>query len=947
MKNITKWLLVVLMVVLIPAKHFGQTPYRQYAEDGITLDFSQIDNVYFRTCLLYLLNHNDQFVLTQSEDWGQFSINPNDENSCTDFYEAFETFYNNAFTDFGFLSKTDLDELMPFWKDNIPPTHFLSMTMDLVMRNNRPINNHCVDSDPFCTSDLITFDAATSSQTANELEGYDFDDGCIGFSYNPSWYHMRINVAGQFVIHMEGHDPNNGTNRDIDFCIWGPYLDPTSPCVAQLTENMIIDCCYSSSYSEDIYLGYPEGEHHHNSGHGTIHYHVPEVGEYYILMITNYSQAPCTISFTKDPESGPGETDCGILPGIATNGGPYCVGETIYLFVNSQAGATYSWSGPNGFTSTVQNPTIPNCTFEMGGTYTCITTVDGQTTSGSTEVIVYAEPVASFEAETVCEGEATHFTSTATTAPPGHIITGYHWDFGDGETADVQDTTHVYAAAGTYQVTHTVQTGHRCEDEITQTVVVLAMPNPTITADPSSVQYGGTATLTVNPGAEGSFSYHWEPANMVTNPNSQTTQTLPIQESVTFTCTVTNNDGDCGGSAQVTVNMAGSDLTATATADQYEICDGESTTLHAVPHNGTGTYTYSWSPANLLNGTTTQNPVATPPLGETTFHCSVSDGLTTQEVNVTIMVHPNEENDLYESICRGESFSFFGQNLTAPGTYNHVLHTQYGCDSTLHLHLSYYETYDMPATSVDTCDSYLWLGETLTRSGSYTRTLPSEHGCDSIVHLDLELHYSPAPSEIYPTDPDNVAPHWVITATEFQINNYEFSLYDTVSPEPWDSVRWEFEDPSIEWLLERETEPYLGKKCKMYVLNYIEDTIWVIATPFDECDRTGQHPQRYWFVCSFYGVDENGSSTSSETFDFNVVPNPNNGQMTLNFGKATGKVDMKVYDMMGNLVDQFETYSANGPNSMIYNMKDRPNGIYVFVATAREGMVTKKVVIQQ
>ena len=320
--------------------------------------------------------------------------------------------------------------------------------------------------------------------------------------------------------------------------MWGPFTDPTSPCVAQLTGNKIIDCCYSASYTENIYMGYPEGQHVHNTSHGTINEHDPVTGEYYILMITNFSREPCVITFTKTEGSGPGTTDCGILPGIATNDGPYCVGETINLFVNSQAGATYSWTGPNGFTSTVQNPTIPNCTYEMGGTYTCITTVDGQTTSGSTEVIVFAEPVANFTATTVCAGETTSFTSTATTAPAGHEITGYHWDFGDGATADTQDATHTYAAAGTYQVTHIVQTGGRCEDEITQNVVVLAMPNPTITIDPSSVQYGGTATLTVDPGAEGSFSYQWEPANMVTNPNSQTTQTVPIQESVAFTCTV-------------------------------------------------------------------------------------------------------------------------------------------------------------------------------------------------------------------------------------------------------------------------------------------------------------------------------------------------------------------------------------------------------------------------
>src|SRR5205085_3844416 len=51
---------------------------------------------------------------------------------------------------------------------------------------------------------------------------------------------------------------------------------------------------------------------------------------------------------------------------IATNGGPYCEGATIALFTPAVTGATYAWTGPNGFTSTDQNPTRPNATTEIG-----------------------------------------------------------------------------------------------------------------------------------------------------------------------------------------------------------------------------------------------------------------------------------------------------------------------------------------------------------------------------------------------------------------------------------------------------------------------------------------------------------------------------------------------------------------------------------------------------
>ena len=48
-----------------------------------------------------------------------------------------------------------------------------------------------------------------------------------------------------------------------------------------------------------------------------------------------------------------------------------CPGETIYLGIDSvNLAQGYSWVGPNGFTSTLMNPAIPNATSANSGTYT-------------------------------------------------------------------------------------------------------------------------------------------------------------------------------------------------------------------------------------------------------------------------------------------------------------------------------------------------------------------------------------------------------------------------------------------------------------------------------------------------------------------------------------------------------------------------------------------------
>ena len=1250
MKKFTKVLFVALVLAFIPLKQWAQTPYRLYSNDGILLNAFEIDNVDFRIFLFFNLNQDEQFEILVNEEPGQFSIVPGHHGEVVNLFDAFESAYQRAYTDFGFLSKMDITELLPSWKCNIPAIQFSSLTLDIALRNNRPSNNHCVDSDPFCTSDVITFEAATSTETADQLEGTTINDGCIGSSYSPAWYHMRINDPGQFIIHMEGHDPTSGTNRDIDFCMWGPYTDPTSPCVAQLTTDKIIDCSFSAAYFEDIFLGYNDGDHYHGSSgttsHGTIYYHLPQTGEYYILMITNFSRQPCTISFTKTENSGPGTTDCGILPGIVSNDGPYCVGETIHLTVNQQVGATYSWTGPGGFTSNQLTPTRPNCTLAMAGTYTCTTTVGAQTTTASTQVVIYAQPHASFNATSVCVGQATQFTSTSTTTPSGQSIGSYQWNFGDGQTGTGQSTSHTYANAGTYQVTLTVSTGNgHCTDQVTQTVTVNAEPTASFTATtvcqgdptqftstssgnqingyqwnfgdgqtgngqtvshsyaqpgtynvthiiqtaggcsdqvtqsvtvnatpvasasatPSTILYGASTTLTADPGTQGTFNFHWEPANMVVNPNAQTTQTVVLQQSQTYTVTITNPQGNCTSTAQVIVSIDGSSLIAMATADQTDLCEGESTTLHAIPSGGAPeNYSFQWSPAGSLNSTTSQNPIATPGLGNTTYTCHVTDGFTDVNVSVTIHVHPNVEHDIYQTICENDTYSYFGEDIHTPGVYDHTLYTQYGCDSVLHLHLDnwqIYETnisdrfcqndtyqfYDQDITTpgiyfhtlqsihdcdstirlnlsqdpvyefemwestceggpgfnyngtylqprpepysfpyetvnhcdsivilhieesaynsknynvsicgteytwvsngvtyyetgvyrdtlhypgmcdstvvlnlelrpnyyddvvVSSCDEYRWLndnfnvdmtftqstvythhytnvygceseatlhltindhdeyafvvpedeacdeyfwdpngheitytdhvGDFYTMTGVYHRTYLNQAECDSLVTMRVNMEYTPHPTPIYPMDLDNTAPHWVVTATEFQINTYDFNLWDTNPLCHWDTVTWQCVG-APDWIIEPFGDK--AKCCKVYVLNHVNDTIWLTAHAFNRCAPDEGITQRYWMVCSFYGVDENVANA-----DFSVIPNPNNGQMTLNFENLTGKIKVKVYDMKGALLDDFETYNTMNSYAYTYQMKNRVDGIYFIVATGKEGTVAKKVILKR
>ena len=60
-----------------------------------------------------------------------------------------------------------------------------------------------------------------------------------------------------------------------------------------------------------------------------------------------------------------------------SNNGPVCDSSTLNLTASSYPGATYSWSGPNGFTSNLQNPSITPAVLADSGTYSVTVTALG------------------------------------------------------------------------------------------------------------------------------------------------------------------------------------------------------------------------------------------------------------------------------------------------------------------------------------------------------------------------------------------------------------------------------------------------------------------------------------------------------------------------------------------------------------------------------------------
>ncbi|GAA4378188.1 hypothetical protein GCM10023186_14380 [Hymenobacter koreensis] len=104
---------------------------------------------------------------------------------------------------------------------------------------------------------------------------------------------------------------------------------------------------------------------------------------------------------------------------VATAGSnsPLCAGGTLNL--TASGGTSYSWTGPNGFSSTQQNPSIANATTAASGTYTVTVTSGSISAQASTNVTVGATPGTPTivpVAPSVCAGNPVTLTAFAPTS---------------------------------------------------------------------------------------------------------------------------------------------------------------------------------------------------------------------------------------------------------------------------------------------------------------------------------------------------------------------------------------------------------------------------------------------------------------------------------------------------------------------------------------------------
>ena len=438
--------------------------------------------------------------------------------------------------------------------------------------------------------------------------------GCAISENYSNWFILNVTAVGTMGFTISP----TPTIADYDFTLYGPVAGGCANLGAPIRCSYAANTgatgmrAISSDPSEDV------------NGDGWVSQANMAVGTYYLL-INQWAYEPSS-TFRLDFN---GTSSIGLPSLNISSNSPVCDNLPLQLTGPLVQGATYSWTGPSGWTSNQRSPTRNP---PVAGTYNFSYTVNGCTSPPiSLNVVINPAPTAAI-------------SPTATSICPGQNITltanggaSYAWS----NSANTQSITVSPAATTNYTVTVTAVGG--CTATATQTVTVNSNLAVVINPSAPAICNGANTTLT----ATGGTSYTWS--------NSANTPGITVNPTTTTTYTVTATNGaSCTGTASATVTVNANPVASVLPAT-ISICNGASTTLTA-----SGGTSYAWS--NSANtASITVNPITT-----TTYTATVTNanGCTaTASGTVTVNALPVATiNPATTSICSGQTLT-----LTAGG----------------------------------------------------------------------------------------------------------------------------------------------------------------------------------------------------------------------------------------------------------------------------------------
>ncbi len=356
---------------------------------------------------------------------------------------------------------------------------------------------------------------------------------------------------------------------------------------------------------------------------------------------------------------------------VITGNTTVCAGETINLNAGSYPGATYLWTGPNGYTSSNQNVSIPNATANNAGVYNVVIT-QGECVSnpGSVTVTVNDPPATYAGQDLMMCTSATSIQITDASAGNGAVL---QWSSsGTGTFSNPAIINPYYTpsvldkASGSIILTLT-STTFPCSPTSDQLTIYFTQP-PSANAGANSSTCQGVPYTVSGASAQNYSSILWTHNGTGTLTNATTltptytpgtgeigTVTLTMSVSNGTTCPVATDQVDLT-ILQAPVANAGPDAT---------VCAGDIYTIAGASAINGLTYSWSHNGSGSLSGTATLSPTYTPGPGETgtvTITLTVTGNppcsVSADNMLLNILPNPTAFFSYPSSICIGNSIQF-------------------------------------------------------------------------------------------------------------------------------------------------------------------------------------------------------------------------------------------------------------------------------------------------
>jgi len=358
-------------------------------------------------------------------------------------------------------------------------------------------------------------------------------------------------AEGRYVVGIAVDEFRDGVLISTYYRDYQFNVQTCEPLVTAATTEFILDCEDFTVTFDNMSVGADDFEWYFGDGSSSTEFEpehtYSDTGTYYVTLIA-YPGFVCADTFIATISIYNTLTaDYDYVAG--------CSGTPVEFTdesVTTEAGDIISWEWDFGDGST-SDEADPSYEYADGGIFTVeltVTTDKGCVSTISYEVDVNAGPDVDFTVDDVCQNEPASFDNT-TTITTG-TITGYLWNFGDGETSTEEDPEHFYDAPGTFDVTLIAYSANGCSDTITYSVDIGELPFADA-GENDTIYYLETYELN----GSGVGSFFWVPGNLIIPPGSISSltvanPTIELTETTTFFLTVTSPDG-CSETDTVTI----------------------------------------------------------------------------------------------------------------------------------------------------------------------------------------------------------------------------------------------------------------------------------------------------------------------------------------------------------------------------------------------------------